>query len=184
MKIYTKKGDKGQTSIIGENGLYKHDERIDAYGTVDELNTYLGLLRSFPNVKKTKYNDVIIELQKQLFKLGSYLAQSDYEQVKNTKILITESEILKMEGGIDQMSKELPVLKSFVLNGGEIISSHIQLARTICRRAERKLTIVHQKYKIDTIWLVFINRLSDFLFVLGRYFLNNSGEKEFYWKGT
>ena len=184
MKIYTKKGDKGQTSIIGKSGLHKHDERIDAYGTVDELNTYLGLLRSFPNVKKTKYNDIIIELQKQLFKLGSYLAQSDYGQVKNEKILITESEILKMESEIDSISKERPVLKSFILNGGEIVSSHIQFARTICRRSERKLTIVHQKYNIDSIWLVFINRLSDFLFVLGRYFLNKSGEKECYWKGT
>mgnify|MGYP001328705755 FL=1 len=184
MKIYTKKGDKGKTSIIGKSGLHKHDERIDAYGTVDELNTYLGLLRSFPIVKKTKYNDVIIELQKQLFKLGSYLAQSDYKQVSNEKIIITESEILKMESEIDSISKDLPVLKSFILNGGEIVSSHIQFARTICRRSERKLTIVHQKYNIDSIWLVFINRLSDFLFVLGRYFLNKSGEEECYWKGT
>jgi len=183
MKIYTKKGDQGQTSIIGKSGLHKHDERIDAYGTVDELNTYLGLLRSFPSVKKTKYNDVIIELQKQLFKLGSYLAQSDYKQVSNKKILITESEILKMESEIDSISKELPILKSFILNGGEIVSSHIQFARTICRRSERKLTIVHQKYNIESIWLVFINRLSDFLFVLGRYFLNKSGEEECYWKG-
>tara|TARA_B100001029_G_C15049459_1_gene449607 strand:- start:613 stop:1167 length:555 start_codon:yes stop_codon:yes gene_type:complete len=183
MKIYTKNGDKGMTSIIGEKGLCKHDERIDAYGTVDELNTYLGLVRSFPFVKKTIYNDVIIDLQKKLFKLGSYLAQSNYKSIANKNILITKSDIVGIESHIDIISKELPVLKSFVLNGGEIISSHIQISRTICRRAERKLTIVNEKYQIDSIWLIFINRLSDFLFVLGRYFLNKSGENELYWKG-
>jgi len=183
MKIYTKNGDGGRTSIIGENGLHKHDERVDAYGTIDELNTYLGLVRSFPVVKKTIYNDVIIELQKKLFKLGSYLAQSNYKSIINKNILITKYDIIDIENHIDKISKELPVLKSFVLNGGEIISSHIQISRTICRRAERKLTIVNEKYEIDSIWLVFINRLSDFLFILGRYFLNKSGEKELYWKG-
>ena len=183
MKIYTKNGDKGKTSIIGESGLYKHDQRIDAYGTVDELNSYLGLLRSMPNIKETSYNDVIIELQKKLFKLGSYLAQSNYTTIKSENFLITESEISHLEREIDKMSKQLPVLKSFVLSGGDMVSSHIQIARTICRRSERKLTIVHQKYKIHPIWLVFINRLSDFLFVFARYFAQKNGEKEHYWKG-
>jgi len=183
MKIYTKNGDGGITSIIGQRGVSKHDERIDAYGTVDELNTYLGLVRSFSVVKKTIYSDFIIELQKKLFKLGSYLAQSDYKSIVNKKILIQKSDIIDIENHIDDIDKKLPVLKSFVLNGGDIISSHIQICRTICRRAERKLTIVNDKYNIDSIWLIFINRLSDFLFVLGRYFLNKSGEKELYWKG-
>ena len=183
MKIYTKNGDGGNTSIIGQRCVSKHDERIDAYGTVDELNTYLGLVRSFSIVQKTIYNDFIIELQKKLFKLGSYLAQSDYKSVISKKFLIKQSDIIDIENYIDDISKKLPVLKSFVLNGGEIISSHIQISRTICRRAERKLTMVNEKYDIHSIWLIFINRLSDFLFVLGRHFLHISGEKELYWKG-
>ena len=183
MKIYTKKGDSGKTSIIGQSGLHKHDERIDAYGTIDELNTYFGLLRSFPIVKETKYNDLIINLQKNLFKLGSYLAQHNYSQIKNKNLIITNSEILIIEKEIDEISNNLPILKSFVLNGGDIVSSHFQIARTICRRSERKLTIVNQKYQINPIWLVFINRLSDFLFVLGRYFLQKNNVKEVFWEG-
>ena len=85
---------------------------------------------------------------------------------------------------IDKMTKDLPVLKSFVLNGGDILSSHVQISRTICRRAERKLTFVKEKYNIKPIWIVYLNRLSDFLFVLGRFFLKKNGKPEFYWKGS
>lgn len=183
MKIYTKTGDKGQTSIIGKKGIYKHDIRIDAYGTVDELNSYLGLIRSFPEMINSEYEMCILDIQKKLFQLGSYLAQADYKNISNRNIMIKDSDITNLENEIDKISKDLPVLKYFVLNGGDILSSHIQISRTICRRAERKLTIVNEKYNINPIWTIFINRLSDFLFILGRFFLHKSGKLEQYWKG-
>ncbi|MBG39708.1 MAG: ATP:cob(I)alamin adenosyltransferase [Flavobacteriales bacterium] len=184
MKIYTKTGDKGKTSIIGEKGVFKHDIRIDAYGTVDELNSYLGLVRSFPEVIDSSYGLFIIEIQKKLFQLGSYLAQADYDKISNSNLIITNNDISIIEKEIDKMTKDLPVLKSFVLNGGDILSSHVQISRTICRRAERKLTFVKEKYNIKPIWIVYLNRLSDFLFVLGRFFLKKNGKPEFYWKGS
>ena len=145
MKIYTKTGDKGQTSIIGQKGIFKHDIRIDAYGTVDELNSYLGLVRSFPEVIDSSYGLFIIEIQKKLFQLGSYLAQADYDNISNNNLIITNNDILNLEKEIDKIFKDLPVLKSFVLNGGDILSSHVQISRTICRRAEKKVDTSQRK---------------------------------------
>ena len=119
-----------------------------------------------------------------MFQLGSYLAQADYDKISNGNLIITSNDISIIEKEIDKMTKDLPVLKSFVLNGGDILSSHVQISRTICRRAERKLTFVKEKYNIKPIWIVYLNRLSDFLFVLGRFFLKKNGKPEFYWKGS
>jgi len=182
-KIYTKQGDKGKTSIIGQNRIDKHDVRIEAYGSVDELNSYLGLLRSMDEVKSVKllYN-IIIKSQNNLFKIGSYLAQTKEKRQKNQEFLILNNTILDLEDVIDKMEKEIPPITRFVLPGGNLPSSHFQIARAICRRAERRITFFHKKEQLDDNLLVYINRLSDFLFVSARFLIFKSNENELFWE--
>ena len=182
-KIYTKLGDKGKTSIIGENKIDKHDIRIEAYGTIDELNSYFGLIRSFDEIKSIVFlNNFIIKCQNNLFKIGSYLAQTEKKREKNKDFLILDTEIQDLENIIDEIEKETPPITRFVLPGGTIISSQFQIARTICRRAERKITFYNEKEKLDYNLLIYINRLSDFLFVSGRFLLNKSQSNELFWE--
>ena len=182
-KIYTKLGDKGETSIIGQNKIDKHDIRIEAYGTVDELNSYIGLIRSFDEVKAIDYvSNFLIKCQNTLFKVGSYLAQTEEKRNKNKNFLIIESDIKDLENIIDDIEKKTPPITRFILPGGTIISSHFQIARTICRRSERKITFYNKKEKLDDNLLIYINRLSDFLFVAGRFLLNRSQSKELFWE--
>ena len=182
-KIYTKLGDKGKTSIIGENKIDKHDIRIESYGTIDELNSYIGLIRSYDETKSIVFlNDFLIKCQNTLFKIGSYLAQTEKKREKNKDFLILDSEIQNLEKIIDEMEKETPPITRFVLPGGTIISSQFQIARTICRRAERKITFYNEKEKLNYNLLIYINRLSDFLFVSGRFLLNKSQSNELFWE--
>ena len=182
-KIYTKQGDKGKTSILGQNKIDKHDVRIEAYGSVDELNSYLGLLRSIDEVKKIKFLcEFLIKSQNNLFKIGSYLAQTKEKRKKNHEFLITKGSILDLENIIDKMEKEIPAITRFVLPGGSISSSHFQIARTICRKSERRITFFNQRESLDENLLIYINRLSDFLFVSARFILFNSNEKELFWE--
>ncbi len=182
-KIYTKQGDKGKTSIIGQNRIDKHDIRIEAYGSVDELNSYFGLLRSLDEVKKINFLcQFLIKSQNNLFKVGSYLAQTKEKIKKNQEYLISNDTILDLEKIIDKMEKEIPPITRFVLPGGSMSSSHFQIARAICRRSERRITFFHQKEQLDENLLIYINRLSDFLFVSARFILFNSNEKELFWE--
>lgn len=182
-KIYTKQGDRGKTSIIGKNKIDKHDVRIEAYGSIDELNSYFGLLRSMDEVKKIKFLfKFLVESQNILFNVGSYLAQTKENRKKNKDFLLSHSNILDLENIIDQIEKKLPSIDRFVLPGGTITSSHFQIARTVCRRSERRITTFNQKEELDEKILIYINRLSDFLFVAGRFFLFNSTENELFWE--
>jgi len=172
MKIYTKKGDLGKTSIIGENNISKHHIRIEAYGTVDELNSYLGLFTSYEHPRIEKNKQHLILIQNCLFKIGASLA----EKKPTIKIKLVEVEIL--EKFIDNMQKDLPVLNSFILPGGEYWSSVAQICRSICRRCERKISLLALEHEIDPNIIKYMNRLSDYLFVLARYinFINNVPE--------
>jgi len=165
MKIYTKKGDKGQTSLIGGTRVSKHHLRIESYGTVDELNSYIGLIRSQEIDANQKA--VLKEIQDRLFTIGSSLA-SDPERSKMKIPDLYESDVTLLEEEMDKMNEILPPLKHFILPGGELSVASCHLARCVCRRAERITVHLSEESFVDEKVLTYLNRLSDYLFVLGR----------------
>ena len=177
MKIYTKKGDYGKTAIIGKSKLNKHDDRIEAYGTIDELNSYIGLIRCY-NHPEFRINTSQLEyIQNTLFRIGAILATANPKK-DISSIVINDSDIAKLESFIDRLEEKLPKLTSFILPGGNKWSSHVQICRSICRRSERRVTLLHEIGPLDVNIIKYINRLSDYLFVLSRYInLINSVEE-------
>ncbi|GAB1445193.1 MAG: cob(I)yrinic acid a,c-diamide adenosyltransferase [Cyclobacteriaceae bacterium] len=179
MKIYTKTGDKGDTSLFGGKRVSKGELRIDCYGTVDELNSYVGLLRDQEVNKKRK--DVLVEIQDRLFTIGSILATPP----DNTKVKIpalNEEDIAFLEKQIDAMESELSPMKSFVLPGGHPSVSIGHITRTVCRRAERLIIRLDQTEKIDPLVITYLNRLSDCFFVLCRKMTKELNAEETPWK--
>lgn len=176
-KIYTKTGDKGSTSLIGGTRVPKNDFRLDAYGTADELNSFLGLLRSY--ISDSSISDEILDIQNFLFDIGSFLA-TDIEKILP---VISKEKIAQkikfFEERIDFMSAQLPVLGRFILPGGNLESSTCHVCRTICRRLERRMYDVNEYYHLGDV-LVYVNRLSDYLFVLSRYLSYSSGLEEIF----
>jgi cob(I)alamin adenosyltransferase len=164
MKIYTKKGDSGETSLIGGLRVKKSSNRIHAYGTVDELNSMIGLLRD--NLNDEKIINQLLFIQDRLFTLGSLLASAPNAKMKLPEIKLEDIELL--EKSMDEMDGILPELKSFILPGGHISVSYCHLARTICRRAERWVIKVSENEVINPIITAYLNRLSDYFFVLSR----------------
>jgi cob(I)alamin adenosyltransferase len=181
MKIYTKKGDKGETSLIGGTRLPKNHIRIEAYGTVDELNSYIGLLRDQAIDEHSK--TVLIEIQDRLFTIGSHLA-ADPVKSKMKLPEIKEEDVVTLEKEIDLMNELLPEMRSFVLPGGHTIVSFIHIARCVCRRAERATIELAQSSKVDEIIIKYLNRLSDYLFVLSRKLTSDLKAEEIPWKPT
>jgi len=178
-KIYTKTGDKGETSLIGGKRVPKYHERIEAYGTVDELNSYIGLIRDLETSESIRA--ILLEIQDRLFTLESLLAE-DSETSERLLPQIFEKDILLLEKEIDCMNEELPVLHSFILPGGHPLVSHCHIARCICRRAERISIRLSETYTISPLIIKYLNRLSDYLFVLARKIGSNLGAKEEVWK--
>jgi len=179
LKIYTKRGDKGKTSLIGGTRVPKYDDRIEAYGTVDELNSFIGLLRD-QSLNKY-YKNVLIEIQNNLLITSAHLASDKPESIANLPG-ISEEDITYLENEIDKMNKELPVLKSFILPGGHTTISYCHIARAICRRAERLTIKLSKKYIIEKILVKYLNRLSDYLFVLARKLSKDLNVEETLWK--
>jgi cob(I)alamin adenosyltransferase len=179
MKIYTKKGDKGTTQLIGGTRVPKHHLRIEAYGTVDELNSFIGLVRD----QKTgaRYKKVLSNIQDKLFVIGSELA-ADPEKSLMKLPEITEQDVEVLEKEIDEMTAKLPELKSFILPGGHTAVSFCHIARTVCRRAERIATHLSEEAPVDVIIVKYLNRLSDYLFTLARMISKNNKVKEILWK--
>lgn len=178
MKIYTKTGDKGTTSLLGGTRVAKYDLRIEAYGTVDELNSQIGVLRSYEIDQKTK--EVLIKIQTQLFTSGSQLAN----EPGNTRIKIPKLKdemITFLENQIDAMQEELPTMRHFVLPGGHPAVAAAHVARCICRRAERIVLHLKAESEVPDPIPVFLNRLSDFLFVLSRKLSKDLGAEEIPW---
>jgi cob(I)alamin adenosyltransferase len=179
MKIYTKTGDQGVTSLFGGQRVSKSHQRIDAYGTVDELNSYVGLLRD--QEVNQKRAAVLLEIQDRLFTIGALLATvPGNEKVKVPPMLAEDISFLEQE--IDRMEAELPPLKVFVLPGGHSSVSFGHVARTVCRRAERLVITIDLQEKVDPCIIPYLNRLSDFLFVLCRKMAQELGAEETPWK--
>ncbi len=180
MKIYTKTGDKGQTSLIGGTRVSKADPRLEAYGTVDELNSSIGFLAAGITDEHTRI--LLLEIQSRLFDLGAELA-TDRGAVK------TESDntifvdcIQTIEKEIDNITSNLPSLKHFVLPGGDEVAARCHMCRTIARRAERRMWEANALYPIADECLIFVNRLSDYFFVLARKFVHDAGKEEIFWE--
>lgn len=178
MKIYTKTGDGGDTSLLGGKRVPKSHIRIDAYGTVDELNAFLGLLKD-QEVNSARHA-LLKQIQDRLFTVGATLATgSGVVRVKKPDIL--DEDILMLEREIDTMDESLPALKNFILPGGHASVSVAHLARTVCRRAERCVVLLHEGEHIEDKIIQYLNRLSDFLFVLGRKMAQELNIEETTW---
>lgn len=185
MKIYTKTGDTGTTSLFGGQRVSKHNLRIDSYGTVDELNSYLGLIRDQEIDDTTQKN--IIKIQNELFTLGAMLATPpEKATLKNGKDRlsipkINEEVISFLESEMDKMNEELPAMTHFILPGGHPTVSYCHIARCICRRAERICVALNETEPLNNDILVYLNRLSDYLFVLARNLSNTLQVNEVKW---
>ena len=176
MKIYTKTGDDGKTSLFDNTRVWKSNERIMAYGTIDELNSTLGIAISLDLDEEIK--KILIKIQNDLFIVGSDLANPD---MSNTKIRTTEKMVDFLEKTIDDFEPELPMLNSFILPGGTLLASILHLSRTITRRAETYVVGLSQNEEISTIPTVYLNRLSDLLFVLARVTNKRSSVSDIIW---
>ncbi|MGK9368065.1 cob(I)yrinic acid a,c-diamide adenosyltransferase [Melioribacter sp. Ez-97] len=178
MKIYTKTGDKGTTSLLGGERVFKDDPRLNAYGTVDELNSLLGL--AITEIENTELIEVLRGIQDELFELGADLAAPANSNVKIDRINIANAE--RLERLIDKFEERLPALKNFILPGGGKAGALLHYARTVCRRAERETAALMKGVEMDSAVLVYLNRLSDLLFVLARYSNQIDGAPEIIWK--
>lgn len=174
MKIYTRTGDAGTTSIVGGSRLAKDAPRIEAYGTVDELNSYLGIIVAEASTPEPERN-VLLGVQNVLFNIGGYLAGMPDPS-------ISDDLISQLEESIDAMDKMLPPLHNFILPGGCLLAAHAHVARTICRRAERRIISLASEMNLSPRLLAYINRLSDWLYIFARYanVLSETAETE--WK--
>jgi len=185
MKIYTKTGDKGTTGLFGGTRVPKHHLRIESYGTVDELNSYIGLVKDQAIDNDTK--TTLIKIQNDLFTLGSMMATpSEKETLKNGEQRLNIPEVdtksvTYLEKEIDKMNEKLPKMTHFILPGGHTTVSYCHIARCVCRRAERLSVSLHQQEGINPIILTYLNRLSDFLFMLARKLSKNLSVQEVKW---
>ena len=180
LKIYTKTGDLGKTSLIGGTKVPKSNIRIESYGTVDELNSYIGLVSDHTTHPHSK--EILKEIQDRLFTIGSSLACDPDKEPLMKMPDLKETDVNLLEKEIDKMNEELPVMRSFILPGGHIAVSTTHVARCVCRRAERICVHMQQEELfIDPLVIKYMNRLSDYLFVLARYFGHLLGVDEVKW---
>jgi cob(I)alamin adenosyltransferase len=179
MKVYTKTGDKGDTSLFGGKRVAKYDLRINAYGTSDELNSWIGMLRDQEMV--ASYIEILLVIQDRIFSLGSQLAADPGKpKLKMPKIELKDIQLLEDE--MDRMSIGLPEMTNFTLPGGHTTVSYCHIARTVCRRCERLVVELAGDAVIDALIIQYLNRLSDYLFVLSRKITQDLGVKEALWK--
>ena len=179
MKIYTKKGDKGKTQLLGGSIVQKNHVRLECYGTIDELNAFIGNL--YDQDISILNKNMLLKIQNQLFNLGSCIAfDGSNERVKLPKLSNKDIEII--ENAIDKMDEALPVLKNFILPSGLPTVSKCHIARTICRRAERNLVSLSQETKVNILHIKYLNRLSDYLFVLARFILMENNLPDIEWQ--
>ncbi len=180
-KIYTKTGDKGKTGLIGGTKVLKSDIRIEAYGTVDELNSYVGLIGDQINDEHSK--EILKLVQDRLFTIGSSLATDRSKEVKMKLPEILEDDVVLLEKEIDKMDEVLQPMKSFILPGGHVTVSTIHIARCVCRRAERCCVgMENASLEVEPLVIKYLNRLSDYLFTLARYVAHQLGIKDVEWK--
>lgn len=178
MKIYTRKGDTGETSLIGGKRVSKTSLRIEAYGTIDELNSVIGLVRD--SARHKDEDAFLVDIQNNLFTIGSKLATAEGSKMELPELV--KEDVDALEKAMDLMDEQLPALKNFILPGGDLAASHCHLARTVCRRAERRVVELAQSGSVDELIIRYLNRLSDYLFVLARFFTAKHGGEETAWK--
>ena len=182
MKTYTKTGDKGTTSLIGGTRVSKNDVRLEAYGTFDELSAFIAVLSDSEGVDQHQI-EVMERIQNSLLILESCLAL-EQEDTNVSKYIphLTDDDVLFLESEIDAINAQLEPLKSLIVPGGNILASRSHVCRTVCRRAERRLVEMGVEYEVDDILRRFVNRLSDYFFILSRYFMKKAGVVEKPWK--
>lgn len=180
MKIYTRTGDTGETGLLGGPRVRKDDARIEAYGTIDELNAVLGLLH--PEQLSDDLRQLLVSLQNDLFVIGAELATPQPEQHEMPSIGTTDVE--RLEASIDRFEEELPPLKQFILPAGSRVGTTLHVARAVCRRAERRVVTLQEMANsaVSSSILVYLNRLGDLLFVLARFANQQAGQAEMPWK--
>jgi cob(I)alamin adenosyltransferase len=178
-KIYTKTGDDGTTGLVGGNRVKKYDPRLEGYGTVDELNSCIGIIRSYDIPEEIK--NLLIQIQNKLFNIGSRLASDEKGEAYTANLSIKDEDIKVLEKAIDEFEAGLPELTNFILPGGELSVAQCHMARTICRRAERRIVEFSEETPIQPEIIKYINRLSDFFFVLARKLSDLRGIKESPW---
>jgi len=179
MKIYTKKGDKGKTQLLGGSMVDKNHIKLECYGTIDELNSFIGNI--YDQEINTAHKEILFKIQNQLFNLGSIIS-FDGGKDKIRLPNITTQNIKMLEKAIDRMEECLPMLRNFILPSGHPTASKCHIARTVCRRAERNLVALSQKEKINNLYIQYLNRLSDYLFVLARTILKDTNAQEIEWQ--
>jgi cob(I)alamin adenosyltransferase len=178
VKIYTRTGDTGETSLFDGTRARKDDARVDAYGEVDELNAWLGLVRA--SRLDSVLDEALVALQRDLFALGAQLADpADKLAPRVTKAVIDDDHVVRLEQLIDRLEGDLPPLRRFILPGGTAAGAALHIARTVCRRAERRIVALNPR--VDPILLRYVNRLSDLLFVLARVVNHRGGVPETEW---
>ena len=180
MKIYTRTGDKGDTRLFDGTLVRKNDTRVEAYGEVDELNSFIGASASFLGDDTRELKEMLFGIQRDLFALGAQLADPN-QQGKKQKSRLDVARITALEESIDRFETELPPLRQFILAGGAPAGAMLHVARTVCRRAERRVTDLSESVEIDSRNIEYLNRLSDFLFVLARLVNHRQGQQEIPW---
>lgn len=180
MKIYTKTGDNGLTSLLGGTRVEKSDARIESYGTIDELNSFVGLVRDCTDQPEIRQE--LLHVQHILFVIGSHLA-CEKEEIRPKLPYFEEADITLLEQAIDRMNDSLEPMKHFILPGGHPTISHCHVARTVCRRAERNIVALYHETPKDLLIIRYVNRLADYLFVLARYFGKLLKVEEIAWMG-
>jgi cob(I)alamin adenosyltransferase len=179
MKIYTKTGDRGDTRLFDGTTVRKHNDRVEAYGDIDELNSFIGAAASF--LKDGALVTMLAEVQKDLFSVGAQLADPGVKNQGRSKFQIPRERIEALEKAIDAFEVELPPLRQFILAGGGNGGALLHVARTVCRRAERRVVSLSEKVEVNPNVIEYLNRLSDFLFVIARIVNHREGKQEILW---
>ncbi len=179
MKIYTKAGDRGDTRLFNGTKVRKHDDRVEAYGDVDELNAFIGAAASF--LKDGELISMLAEIQKDLFSVGAQLADPGFNDQSRAKFQLATERIAALEKAIDTFETELKPLRQFILAGGGNGGALLHVARTVCRRAERRVVSLSEKVEVNPSVIEYLNRLSDFLFVAARVVNHREGKEEIPW---
>ena len=176
-KVYTLTGDKGTTALVGGKRVCKDDVRVEAYGTIDELNANIGLLAHNSKLDMKGMHELIRKIQNKLFNIGAYLATDNSDAAYG----LTDDDIKELEACIDRMDAELPPLQGFILPGGSRLSAQCDVCRTITRRAERRIVTLSKTAHVDPLVLQYVNRLSDFFFIFARFNNVSNQFEEIYW---
>ena len=179
MKIYTKTGDRGDTRLFDGTKVRKHNDRVEAYGNIDELNSFIGVSASV--VSDSELRSMLTDIQKDLFCVGAQLADPKFKERGAGKFQLPPERTLALENAIDRFETELPPLRQFILAGGGPAGASLHVARTVCRRAERRVVELSEEVDVNPGVIEYLNRLSDFLFVLARLVNHREGKQEVPW---